>query len=555
MLRICFLFLISFFVCNLFAQDIPEDKYALQTKKVITFYDEFVYTIAEKDTITASKLFQSLYSSLDEYPYKHVVRLMYRGVYNEELGRYEKSLKNYLIALKILKKSEENNKSKLTLFIYTSLNISNIYADNGDIDTGMSYLLNAIDKAHLIKDNNALTYLYGSLVAFYNKEDDFSTDAIKYLYKAYHYSDSILDLNENLRIKLRLLHILFNAGRYNEAKQKLSLINDECSSLKTITDDGFYYLLNLKIATHYRDSVQMKNYISKIEKNNYCYEVKCLLNLHKARLASYKGDSKRAIEYYQNVKVFYVENKDWLSLSDLYFFIAKEYININSNKSANAALDKMRIFSDSLNVQKSKRRVAIANSRYKFHKIEHRLNLLYMKSKRKTRIIYIFCFLLFIVLLFILRLGMLHWRIRQNYRMLVKKNKELALEEIKVLDEKLEINDDLLRAIVDLIECQKIYLESDIKLASLAERLNSNTSYVSEVINKHYKKNFSTLINEYRIKEVLIKIENEDIKKYTIESLGNEVGFKSKTTFYSAFKLYTGLTPSYYIKAVVRHNN
>ncbi len=46
-----------------------------------------------------------------------------------------------------------------------------------------------------------------------------------------------------------------------------------------------------------------------------------------------------------------------------------------------------------------------------------------------------------------------------------------------------------------------------------------------------------------------MKIENEDIKKYTIESLGKEVGFKSKTSFYSAFKLYTGLTPSYYIKA------
>jgi AraC-like DNA-binding protein len=540
------------FVCNLFAQEIPEDKYVLQTQKVITFNDEFIYTIAEKDTITARKLFQSFYSSLNEYPYKRVVRRLYRGIYNEELGRYEKSLKHYLIVLKMLEKSEEINKSKLTLFIYTSLNISNIYADNGDVDTGMPYLLNAIDKAHLIKDNNALTYLYGSLVAFYNKEDDFSPDAIKYLYKAYHYSDSMSDRNENLRIKLRLLHILFNAGRYKEAKYKLSLINDECSSLKAITDDGFYYLLNLKIAAYYRDSVQMKNYISKIEKNNYCYEVKCLLNLYKARLAAYKGDSKRAIEYYQNVKVLYVEYKDWLSLSDLYFSIAKEYININNNRSANDALDKMRIYNDSLKIYKEKRSASIASTKYRFHKIENKLCFINKQSERKTRIIYVFCVFLILVLLFILRLGMLHWRIRQNYRMLVKKNKEIALEEIKVLDDKLEINDDLLKAIIDLIEYQKIYLESDIKLASLAERLNSNTSYVSEVINKYYKKNFSTLINEYRIKEVLIKIENEDIKKYTIESLGNEVGFKSKTTFYNAFKLYTGLTPSYYIKAVVK---
>ncbi|MBU0488050.1 MAG: helix-turn-helix domain-containing protein, partial [Bacteroidetes bacterium] len=59
-------------------------------------------------------------------------------------------------------------------------------------------------------------------------------------------------------------------------------------------------------------------------------------------------------------------------------------------------------------------------------------------------------------------------------------------------------------------------------------------------------KNFKNLINEYRIKEsrkLLITKPN-----LTIEAIAHDVGFRSKSAFNAAFKLYTGVTPSFFIR-------
>lgn len=549
MLRSLLLLVVSLFFCEVYAQEIKEDKHLIHTKKVISFYDGFVDSIAEKDTIIAIKSFKSFYKSLNKYPYRNVVRRLYRGIYNQELGRHGLALRHYLITLSKLNKFKEINKSKLTLFVYTSLNISSIYIDNGDVDMGVKYLFDAIDKAEIIKENKALTYLYASLVDLYNMEDDFSPESIKYLNKAYAYSDNMSNIVENLYIKLDLLHIFLNANMYAEASKNLSIIRTDCEMRREITDDYFYYLLNLRIATHYKDIEKMQKYISLIESIGNCDKIDLLMNLYKAKIASFSGESKKAIEYFKTVEISYKKDNDLYSLIDLYYFLSKEHIKLKHKDLAVASLEKMRFYSDSLRRYKQIKLVAAADRKYKLQKVENKLSFSNRMSKRKTRIIYAFCILLGLVIIFIARLFMLHWRIRQNYRMLVRKNQQLAQEEIKIKEEKEPVNDDLLKGIIDLIENQKIYLNPETKLATLADKLNSNTSYVSEVINKHYQKNFSNLINEYRIKQVLMKIENEDIKKYTIESLGKEVGFKSKTSFYSAFKLYTGLTPSYYIKA------
>ncbi|RTZ81689.1 MAG: AraC family transcriptional regulator, partial [SAR324 cluster bacterium] len=73
-----------------------------------------------------------------------------------------------------------------------------------------------------------------------------------------------------------------------------------------------------------------------------------------------------------------------------------------------------------------------------------------------------------------------------------------------------------------------------------------NRTYISQTINEKFNKNYSSFINEYRIKEaqkLLLKDTN-----LTYEGIGFEVGFKSKSAFNSAFKTYTGVTPSIFVK-------
>ena len=94
------------------------------------------------------------------------------------------------------------------------------------------------------------------------------------------------------------------------------------------------------------------------------------------------------------------------------------------------------------------------------------------------------------------------------------------------------------------------YLDNQLSLRQLADQLNVNTNYLSQVINEKHEKNFFEFINSYRVNALKQKMENPKNRQFTLLSLAYECGFNSKTTFNTTFKKLTGLTPSQYLKKV-----
>ena len=91
------------------------------------------------------------------------------------------------------------------------------------------------------------------------------------------------------------------------------------------------------------------------------------------------------------------------------------------------------------------------------------------------------------------------------------------------------------------------FCSTDFTLDRLVELVDSNSKYVSQVINDSFNKNFNTFVNTYRIKlacERLIDVENYG--KFSIKGIAESVGFKSQPTFIGVFKKMVGLTPSMY---------
>lgn len=95
---------------------------------------------------------------------------------------------------------------------------------------------------------------------------------------------------------------------------------------------------------------------------------------------------------------------------------------------------------------------------------------------------------------------------------------------------------------------RKAFVESGISLSYVAERLESNRSYVSALINNVYGMNFNDYINKLRIEEACSRICTNTNPNFTIDHLYSEVGFTGKSTFYTAFKKYTGVTPAVFFK-------
>lgn len=126
----------------------------------------------------------------------------------------------------------------------------------------------------------------------------------------------------------------------------------------------------------------------------------------------------------------------------------------------------------------------------------------------------------------------------------------------KKLDEKnsTDINPDTYNDILsglNKLEQQHYYLKKECNSYNVAKKINTNTSYLSKVINAHHQKNFNTYINDLRINYAILKIkEDSKFRRYSIQGISEELGYKSPDSFTKYFKRRTGLLPSIYIKKI-----
>ncbi len=94
------------------------------------------------------------------------------------------------------------------------------------------------------------------------------------------------------------------------------------------------------------------------------------------------------------------------------------------------------------------------------------------------------------------------------------------------------------------LEQEKPYKNSDLKLGDLADHLGMPSYQLSQVINIGYQQNFYDLINSLRIKDAKRMLTDSSTQNNKIIGIAFDVGFNSKSTFNSAFKKHTGMTPT-----------
>lgn len=106
------------------------------------------------------------------------------------------------------------------------------------------------------------------------------------------------------------------------------------------------------------------------------------------------------------------------------------------------------------------------------------------------------------------------------------------------------IPDHLKARLEDLMAREKMYTDSDLNLALLAEKMALSVHDLSALLNNGYGQNFNQFVNAYRVtlaKELLL---SEKHAHLSILGIAFEAGFNSKTTFNTTFKKATGVSPS-----------
>jgi len=145
-----------------------------------------------------------------------------------------------------------------------------------------------------------------------------------------------------------------------------------------------------------------------------------------------------------------------------------------------------------------------------------------------------FSFLLYLLLLFLL----------------FGKNRNLVLlhKKHRYIDKKMHDSQasDLIKQLGIIMAREEIYKNPNLKSSDVAKELDLSIHQFSQLLNDNLGKSFPVFINEYRITEAKnILLSNDQL---TLEAIGYECGFNSKSTFYTAFKKIVGTTPAKFKK-------
>lgn len=107
-----------------------------------------------------------------------------------------------------------------------------------------------------------------------------------------------------------------------------------------------------------------------------------------------------------------------------------------------------------------------------------------------------------------------------------------------------EINCLIYKNLLYQLEIKKVFLDSELSLKKLSAMIDTNQTYLSNVVNRYFEYNLKGLLNRYRVeyaKELL------RAGCSTLENLPKKCGFASKSPFYVAFKKVVGMTPMKYM--------
>lgn len=163
---------------------------------------------------------------------------------------------------------------------------------------------------------------------------------------------------------------------------------------------------------------------------------------------------------------------------------------------------------------------------------------------------------LFLILSFALNITLLIilTHIRKVYHRMIRKTlrKEKTKNELveKVSYEAATTADDQERAVLKHLqlsmERDKLYLNPDLDMQSLAKIVGTNKATLSHVINNCLHQNFATFLNRYRVREAIQLLSDSQYANYKIEVIGEMCGYSNRQVFHAAFKKEMGITPTHF---------
>lgn len=448
----------------------------------------------------------------------------------------------------------------------------NLYFKNDDAKNALSNYLLGIKYAKQ-KGNHKQIALAEIQIAYLNNYIGKHNEEIQILRK-YLYNSNLLNSAEKEQIHLNLADAYIEINKIDSAK----ILIDEGLSKNFTNKNSKFYNAYLSLSAYC--DLKTRNYQSSIEKLNKCIsfftkgsETRDIVYSYLYIGEAYIGlkNNIKAIDNFKKIDLIVEkENYTFPELRGVYSFLIDYYKQekdiekylyyINQYLKVDRILDReFKYISKELPKQYDAPQL-----------IEQKQILL---KELKIRKIYTLCIVLILTSILTL-FAFLFYKSRKREKEYKEKARELLenvnrnndkkiefINSINVLDsinnissKEKTIPDQTIKMILlelDKFEKQHLFLTKGITLSSLAKDFNTNSTYLSEVINSYKEMNFATFLNHLRI-EYAIKqlIKDKKFRSYKISAIAEFLGYNNEQAFSIAFKKKTGTTVSTFIKEI-----
>ncbi|GAA3553972.1 helix-turn-helix domain-containing protein [Snuella lapsa] len=279
------------------------------------------------------------------------------------------------------------------------------------------------------------------------------------------------------------------------------------------------------------------------------------------KIADYQNDHALKMDYFKRIDSIHQTIGDpFPELKEVYNELYKDAGNKGDKDRQLYYIDQLIAVDSTLDINyatvNNKVRLEYDIPRYKKEK---RLLTTELKNKRQQlQILTIVSFIILAILL--VYINHRHRKFKKRLQQLLD-NDPVETTEPKPKKEKpaLDISEHIINTVLEQLkqfEADKAYLDKDITLSSLAKDFNTNSSYMSNIINHYKQMNFSSYLKDLRITYAINSIKKDhQYLKYSINGLADEFGFITADSFSKAFREKTGIKPSYFLGKLREENN
>lgn len=455
--------------------------------------------------------------------------------------------------------SREGNKYLLSAsYLFKAI----VYRDRAQTDSAMINALKSKDLLEELAPKYEIAPVL-QLIAdlhFYAGQYEQAEQIYRRLYEAGTYAPDAwqyITLNNNIGL------IRVKQNRFSEAEEIFlkSLHSLETRKMNTADSNALPYL--------YRKLFEVTLAQKKYEIAQSYYVQGEMLSLHfkqtselpgiyaaKGKLCLEQAKFDSALYFLKKAEALEKQSPDYGIKMAVFSGFAETYKLMNDTKNANVYLLKL------IDVKNTADSV-FNRARYMNIFAEHHFNNYRKEIEEYKQRQFFYLLITVISVLSLLTIGVLFINANRKNKKLVQKNIEavegqkhqevhLPVNEAGEQTQQIETDDSrgeqIIAAFEKLMSEEKLYLDKDISVGKISELLGTNRTYLSNAVNRTYNVNFATYINNLRIKEAVHLISTGELKHLSIEGIAERCGFSNRISFNNAFRKFTGVTPSFFVK-------